>query len=517
MCVSTCVCTFLLLAGCGSSAPLPCDLPPALPTAPTALQVEGRWLVDQQGRVVVLHGVNQVSKLEANGYRISELGFGADDADYIASQGFNTVRTGLIHRGLAPQAGVYDTAYLDDIAATVELLTDRGLYVLFDFHQDMFNERYQGEGLADWMVRDSFPGDPTTNPNCAAGFPGNMFSCQYLWESFDNFFGLNGTPPAIGPRGMTLREEYADAWRLVAARLKDNPLVFGYDLFNEPHPGSALSQCFSPQGCPGDQDVVLTQFHQIVADAVRLEDPDTIIFYEPFSTNFNGSLPTRHGDLVAGEVGFSFHNYACPATVPGVPTPPGTGASEECDTIGEQRVFDNAEAQAARYGHVPLLTEYGATEDVATIKRLADLSDANRVGWQYWAWWNEDPCCERPGEGLIDHPSNPPTDPHLHQDKLDVLVRPFPRATAGTPQSWTWDAAARRFDYRYATAGPVPAGMATGAVTEVWVPRRHFPAGYRVTELSGAKVISAPNAESLRLQACPGATEVRMAVVPPGR
>lgn len=505
----------LLTVACSSSDPLPCHLPNALPNDPTALHVEGRWLVDEQGRVVMLHGLNQLSKLEANGYRISDLGFGADDADYIASQGFNTMRTGLIHKGLAPTAGNYDSAYLDDIAATVNLLTDRGLYVLFDFHQDMFNERYQGEGLADWMVSDSSPGDPTNNPNCAAGFPGNMFSCQYLWESYDNFFGLNGTPPGMGPRGMTLREEYADAWRPVAAKLKDNPLVFGYDLFNEPHPGSSYQSCFAPTGCPGDQDAILTQFHQLVADAVRLEDSDTIIFYEPFSTNFNGSLPTNHGDLNAGEVGFSFHNYACPATVPGVPVPPGTGASDDCDAISEQRVFDNAEAQAGRYGHVPLLTEYGATEDLDTIKRLADLSDLNRVGWQYWAWWNEDPCCERPNEGLIDHPSNPPVAPHLHEDKLDILVRPFPRATAGTPTSWNWNAATKRFEFRYSTLSPNATGAMEGAVTEIWVPKRHFPAGYHVTELSGAKVISAANAESLRVMSCPGVSEVTLAVVPP--
>ena len=48
-----------------------------------------------------------------------------------------------------PTPGVYDTAYLDDLEATIELLTAAGLYVMIDFHQDLFNERYQGNGMAD--------------------------------------------------------------------------------------------------------------------------------------------------------------------------------------------------------------------------------------------------------------------------------------------------------------------------------------------------------------------------------
>jgi endoglycosylceramidase len=510
----TALATALLVAGCESSDPLRCATPSPLPTAPTALHVEGRWLVDEQGRVVTLHGVNMVNKIQASGYRPSTLGFGDDDAAYIVSQGFNTVRTGLIHKGYALAPGQYDAAYLADIAGTVKMLTDHGLYVLFDFHQDMFNERYQGEGLADWMAFDSAPTAPTDSPNCQAGFPGNMFSCNYLWEAFDNFLGINNHAPVEGPRGLTLQQEFAEAWQPVAAKLRDDPLVFGYNLFNEPHPGSALGACFSPSGCPADLDPKLTAFHQRVADAVRAIDPDKSVWYEPYATNFNGSLPTNHGDLAAGDVGFSFHNYACPATVPGVPAPPGTGASDECDTISEQRVFDNAEAQSARYGHALLMTEYGATDDIATIDRLAGLADTNRVGWQYWAWWNEDPCCERPNEGLIDHPSNPPTPEHLREDKLDVLVRAYPRAVAGTPLSWSWDRAQGRFTLSYTAAAVGASPLAAGAVTQVWLPARHFPRGYRAV-IAGGQAISRPGAEDMQIVACDGAGEVSVTVTAP--
>jgi endoglycosylceramidase len=71
----------------------------------------------------------------------SAIGFGADDVAVIAAEGFNTVRTGLAHKGFVPSPGVYVTAYLDDLEATIDLLTAQGIYVLIDFHQDMYNER----------------------------------------------------------------------------------------------------------------------------------------------------------------------------------------------------------------------------------------------------------------------------------------------------------------------------------------------------------------------------------------
>ena len=58
----------------------------------------GRWLVDAYGRVVILHGVNMVVKLPP--YDPAVLGFGDDDAAFLASEGFNTVRLGIIYKAL---------------------------------------------------------------------------------------------------------------------------------------------------------------------------------------------------------------------------------------------------------------------------------------------------------------------------------------------------------------------------------------------------------------------------------
>src|SRR5205085_8209759 len=112
----------------------------------------GRWFTDASGRVVIFHGVNMVMKVPP--YQPSAMGFGDDDAALLAHEGFNTVRLGLILKGLEPKPGVFNDAYLNAYLATVRTLGAHGIKVLVDFHQDLFNERFSGEGLPDWMVQD---------------------------------------------------------------------------------------------------------------------------------------------------------------------------------------------------------------------------------------------------------------------------------------------------------------------------------------------------------------------------
>src|SRR5262249_1025927 len=124
------------LAGC--AIPAPAQAGPALPLAHA-----GRWITDARGRVVVLHGTNMVYKPAP--YSPAAAGFDGRDAAFLRSNGFNAVRVGIIWTALEPQPGVYDDAYLEQIEQTVALLARRGIVSLLDFHQDMYNERYQGE------------------------------------------------------------------------------------------------------------------------------------------------------------------------------------------------------------------------------------------------------------------------------------------------------------------------------------------------------------------------------------
>ena len=79
---------------------------------------------------------------------------GFDDADgaFLAANGLSAVRVGIIWKALEPEPGVFNDAYLASIESTVNMLGSHGIVSLLDFHQDMYNERFQGEGAPDWAV-----------------------------------------------------------------------------------------------------------------------------------------------------------------------------------------------------------------------------------------------------------------------------------------------------------------------------------------------------------------------------
>lgn len=267
--------TVLMLGPLGAQGATAADVGPR--TDSEAVGHAGRWITDAEGRVVITHGVNMVFKRPP--YAPDAIGFGTDDAAFLARHSFDSVRVGLIWKAVEPQPGVYDDAYLDRIESTVRMLERHGIRSLVDFHQDLYNERFQGEGAPDWAVQDDgIPAQPQ------AGFPANHFVMPALMRAYDHFW--NNDP---GPGGIGLQDRYGAAWAHVAERFRDVPGVMGYDLFNEPWPGSFWPTCLNPVGCPAE-DAKLTAFHKRVITAIRTVDPDTLVWYEPWSV-FNAGVP----------------------------------------------------------------------------------------------------------------------------------------------------------------------------------------------------------------------------------
>src|SRR5436190_19644062 len=99
---------------------------PATSLAATPPGHAGRWITDPQGRVLLPHGLNMVNKLKP--YAPAATGFGDDDARFLARNGLNVVRLGVIYTAVEPQPGVYDNAYLAEVAKTVATLGRRGVY-----------------------------------------------------------------------------------------------------------------------------------------------------------------------------------------------------------------------------------------------------------------------------------------------------------------------------------------------------------------------------------------------------
>src|SRR5881392_1659959 len=286
-------------------------LPAAAQAGPTLpLDHAGRWITDADGRVVVLHGINMVYKRAP--YAPDAVGFGDDDAAFLASEGYDTVRLGIIYKAVEPQPGVYDDAYLDRIRATVDTLARHGIVSLLDFHQDMYNERFQGEGWPDWAVMDDgLPAQPQT------GFPGNYLVQPALNRAFDHFWNDDAG----------VQDHYAAASRHVAERFRDDGAVLGYDLLNEPWPGTGWQQCANPEGCPVFDEGVFAAFYERTLKALRAGDQRHLAFYEP-NVIFNDGADTQLPKFGDKRLGMSWHNYCLVGDVSGS----GGGGGQGCDT-----------------------------------------------------------------------------------------------------------------------------------------------------------------------------------------
>ena len=220
------------------------------------------------------------------------------------------------------------------------------------------------------------------------------------------------------------------------------------------------------------------------------------------------------GPDAVGGIGISFHVYCLGAT-PGLPVLP-VVTDSGCEAIGDPMPLDNSLEQTELYGHVPLVTEFGATDDLPTLRRVSRLADDRLISWQHWAWFNEDVCCDRPNESIVRDPSQPPTGDNLGDDKLDQIVYPYPTAVAGTPTSYGFDHEADRFDLEFTTARADGAGtFPAGSITTVDVPPRQYPDGYRVIDVEGVEVVSEPGARTLEVATLEGVDGGSLAVVPP--
>ncbi len=360
----------------------------------------------------------------------------------------------MLFAGVMPQPGVIDQGYLDHIDRIVRLLAAHHIWVLLDFHQDAFNERFAGEGFPDWATHDD-------------GLP---------FVDLGNFF-LNDQTPAVQraydhlwDNTGGLWRSYAQAWGAVARRWRNQPYLMGYDLINEPNAGTQMSTCANPAGCPAF-DATLQRFYEYVRAAIRRVDAANLVWYEP-QFLFNAISASNFGPVDDPQVGLSWHDYACtPAFVEGGVFP----GDPDC-TINEPRVMDNAEQQMATMGAAGVMSEFGAGDDLEDLARLTTYADDHLTGWMYWAYklW-DDPTGNR-NEGLFHDDADLSSVKH---DKLALLSRPYAQAVAGTPTSLSWDADARVLTVRYT---PRPG---TGR-TNVFVPAHTYPEGYEVRVRGGA-------------------------------
>ena len=448
------------------------------------ISTTGTWLTNSNGQVVLMHGLNEVYK-EAP-FEPSASGFSNDDAAFLAANGFNVVRLGVIWAGVEPQPGVYDTAYIDSIQQTVQTLANHGIYTILDFHQDEYSSEYGGEGAPAWASQSG------GLPNTSLSFPINEFVDPAENHAWDSFWSNSQAPNGLG-----LEDDYTQMLETVASNFSGNTDVLGYEIMNEPYPGSQALPTLL--GSPFFDTEELNPFYDQAAQAIRAVDPSTPIFYEQNLISDFG-IPTKLGSVDTSNTVFSYHNYL-PNYIP-IP-------------VISAIVVDEAQAYAKALDIPAFMTEFGATNSQSSLTASTQPVDADLTSWTEWTYSGQGDITtagNTNSESLVYNPALPPTGDNVNTANLTTLAEPYPQTVSGIPTAFSFTNGT--FTFSYSTERADGSGsFAAGAQTDISVPAIEFPNGYQVS-VTGGQVVSAPNAAVLVIAADDATSTVDVVVTP---
>ncbi len=418
----------------------------------------GRWLTDSSGRVLLIHGINEVNKSAP--YSPCEGGFGVQDVKWIASQGFKVVRLGVLFTGLFPKPGPVNNNYINEIASTVNLLAEYHIYTLLDYHQDGYGPSIGSDGFPAWLTitgkaKNSHTGFPLyyiTNPAIQAAF-------QNLWDN---------SKLSNGQRIQTVLEQ---GYLAVARRFANDPWVLGYEILNEPWPGISWQNCLSNAkvGCSNLDKSELDKYYSAVTKTIRTVDTHHLIFGEPFVLFNFGESPA--GISVPGndsEAGMAFHMYTISPSL-------------------EPSVINYALKWASTHNGALLNTEWDTTAGTPPIIRQSTELNNALIPWIYWAY-------------ISDHSAA----------SMQDLNQPYPLAVSGTPTAYNFDFTSNTMTLSWKRATGV-----TNPVTSVETPLSRYPTGYSIS-VTGAKVVSNSCSSVLDLELLNGSNSATVTITPGG-
>ena len=323
------------------------------------LHADGYWFKDEGGRVVILRGVNV-----AGNSKIPPFVPFSDTTrlDPVKEWGMNVIRLVLIWEAIEPEPGKYNGEYIDAVEALVSAAGERGIYVILDMHQDMFSRYLNGgcgDGAPSWAIDPSIPQDKPANDERCIDWV-NGLNDKNVLRAFDSFYAnVNG-----------VRDHYISMWAHIAQRFGDHPAVIGYDLMNEPI---------------GDEVSQIAPLYEDAGAAIRVVDPDGILFIEPSILTSFGAIYSQLPPLSLGNYAYAPHFYSASLLI-----------SDIFSTSEADKSFADFNSKVEELGGVSLLLgEFGmypekvkVSEYIADIYRRLDDCFYGGTQWNYCPGWD---------------------------------------------------------------------------------------------------------------------------------
>lgn len=432
------------------------------------LAIDAGVLRDAFGRDVQLRGINCGGRAKWAPYLPYPIDADAPLAEVeeaadaffarLPAWGLDTVRLTFSWEALEPVRGEYDQRYLERYGASLDAAWRHGCRCIVDFHQDIYSQVFSGDGFPRWTLAQGIDGPDLHDDH-------NWFF-KYVMDAdvkaaYDRFWdGEDG-----------LQDAFAAMWRTMVERFRDHPAVLGFEIINEPGWGSRDVDAFKEQ--------ILEPFHTRIAGMINELAPEHLVLHGSCGIDALGPI-SYWGHPKGQNLMFAPHLYD-----------PGLIAGHAWSGQEPDPAFEGFAAFHERSGHPVLLGEFGvgrtATGGEPWFDRVMALLDEHRMHATLWEYsineelWN--------GEDLsVVAPDG------VERPMLDLYVRPFLRAVAGTDIRFAWDRA----------AGTGTASWVCGeGVSELALPERRFPDGPTDLKIQGAEARAERGV--LRVQGTPGA------------
>jgi len=422
------------------------------------LHVDGKYIKDEAGNTIILHGVNHENYAFNNfaqqfaNRQYLEL----TEADYqkMAGYGFNVIRLGLAWQNIETTEGSYDTSYFTDyIDKNIAWAKKYGIHVVLSFMQWFWSPYFDNlqagaHGFPSWL----FNGYPQTEE-------GRTQSQQDFWLGK----GPNGT--VTTPSNPSMQNRMIAAWKYVATRYKNEPTILGYDLFNEPSGGGL--------GTDTAMDSYLLPFYERLVDEIKTVDSNHIFIYEPIGGQwslaprvlnrpnviFSAHIYVQHNDLTKATNCWSYAPLRC-------------GYTNDITVLRDQinGYLDMPAANPSRNWNIPIyLGEFGPSEKPGYFYRYEWLRDLIYVlhensinSWSDYSYCRLGPSASTGCEFSIFNPDGTEITQYIN-----MLDNPYPKVSSVPPLKFSFNVTTKHFKVVFDGVGSVK--------TEIYVPYRYYP------------------------------------------
>lgn len=456
----------------------------------------GSWFRDEDKRYVLFRGVNFGSRSKMPPYlpiapldvhELSQLDLKKEiesvksGLDLMKNLGFNVIRLLVSWKAIEPRPNPNldellpeGRKYLEYMKEIIDELYARNLYVILDFHQDIANEVYGGDGFPDWAVAIDEEHEKPKAPTK----PDKKWQFKYminksLKETLKSFWVNDLTNLDEGLKNYPVRTHLEKTIGQTVKFFKSlngglgHPGILAVEPFNEPHPNTIPKKEFEINN--------LMEYYRNVNSEIEKFDKSLFIFIEPrvdwIMPTDTGGMPAKYGasplevkstfgmdfiknvmidkrlvtkrletylpdDLSSvsrfGKNGvLSFHYYDTMAVASSFVKIP---ESLYTYKVEFPMLFAQLYLAATERGLVPFITEFGAFQEAEQVREYLDLQYKQIEALLLNATiWNYDLYNTEEGKDNWNYENYSLLGPNMNPRNVDAVARPYPMRSSAEP------------------------------------------------------------------------------------